>query len=79
MSAAELFPTIKSLPRADQEQLYRFLTEELGRGERQVELLPEGFPPQSDCCDATRDELEASRRQVGVYTLDEIWRILGAK
>jgi hypothetical protein len=79
MSAADLLPTIKLLPRADQEQLYRFLTEELGRGERQVEPLPEGFPPRNDCCDATREELEASRRQVGVYTLDEIWRSLGAK
>jgi hypothetical protein len=79
MSVVELLPTIKSLPRAEKEQLYRFLSDELGRGERDVEALPEGFPPPEDGCGSTREELEASRRQVGVYTLDEIWRSLGAK
>jgi hypothetical protein len=79
MSAAELLPTIQSLPRAEQEQLYRFLSEELSRGVREVEPLPEGFPPANDGCPATRDDLEASRREIGVYKLDEIWRSLGAK
>jgi hypothetical protein len=79
MSVAELLPTIQSLPRAEQEQLYRFLSEELSRGVRDVEPLPESFPPASDGCPATRDELVASRREVGVYRLDEIWRSLGAQ
>jgi hypothetical protein len=79
MSAAELLPTIQSLPRAEKEQLYRFLSEELSRGLRDVEPLPEDFPPASDSCPATRDELEVSRREVGVYTLDEIWKSLGAR
>jgi hypothetical protein len=79
MSVADLFSTIQSLPRADKEQLYRFLSEELGRGERDVEALPNGFPPPEDGCLASREELEDSRRQVGVYVLDEIWQTLGAK
>jgi hypothetical protein len=79
MSVAELLPTIQSLPRADKEQLYRFLSEQLSRGAREVEPLPEGFPPVTDGCLATREELEASRRELGVYTLDEIWRSLRAR
>jgi hypothetical protein len=79
MSVSELLPTIQSLPRAEKEQLYRFLSEELGRGLRDVEPLPEGFPPPQDGCPATREELEASRREAGVYSLEEIWRSLGAK
>jgi hypothetical protein len=79
MSVVELLPTIQSLPRADKERLYRFLSEELSRGVRDVEPLPDGFPPASDSCSASREELEASRREIGVYKLDEIWRSLGAR
>jgi hypothetical protein len=79
MSVADLLPSIQSLPRAEKEQLYRFLSEELSRGLRDVEPLPEDFPPSNDGCPATRDELDASRREIGVYKLDEIWRNLGAK
>jgi hypothetical protein len=78
MSVGDLLPTIQSLPHADKVELYRFLSEDLGRRDRDLEALPEEFPPPQDGCGATRDELEASRREAGVYTLKEIWRSLGA-
>ena len=79
MSVSELLPTIQSLSLPDKERLYRFLSDELARGRREVPPLPDGFPPAQDGCPATREELEASRREVGVFTLDDIWRSVGAK
>ncbi|HEY2416212.1 MAG TPA: hypothetical protein VGI40_28485 [Pirellulaceae bacterium] len=75
MSAADLFPTIHSLPREEKLKIFHFLAEELE--ERYVEPLPEGFPPPEDQCPYTREELEESRRQPGRYHLSEIWRRLG--
>lgn len=79
MSAAELLPAIQSLPRGEKEQLFHFLAEELSREQRDVPPLPENFPPPEDGCGATREELDQSRRQIGIYTLDEIWQSLGQK
>lgn len=76
MSAAELFPAIQSLPRGEKEQLFHFLAETLSREEHDLPPLPEGFPPPEDGCGATREELERSRRQIGIYTLKEIWQSL---
>jgi hypothetical protein len=76
MSVAELFPTIQSLSLADKEQLFRYLSAELAGQIRDLPPLPVGFPPAQDSCPATRDELEASRREPGIYTLEEIWRSL---
>jgi hypothetical protein len=77
MSAAELMPTIRSLSRAEKIELYKFLVEDLEG--RSFEPLPADFPPPQDRCPYTREELEASRRQPGIYTLDEIWRSLGRR
>jgi hypothetical protein len=79
MSVGELFPTIQSLSLADKQRLYRLLAHELAAEESPFEPLPVGFPPSEDHCPASREELEASRREPGVYTLDEIWRDLGVK
>lgn len=76
MSAADLLPTIQLLPREEKEQLYRYLSREL---DPSLAPLPEGFPPASDGCPASREELEASRREPGGRTLDEIWRSIGAR
>jgi hypothetical protein len=76
MSAADLLPSIQLLPREEKEQLYRFLSRELGES---LEPLPDGFPPASDGCPASREELEASRRETGGRSLDEIWRSIGAR
>jgi len=76
MSVSDLLPTIQMLPREEKEQLYRFLSRELDPA---LEPLPEGFPPESDGCPASREELEASRREEGGRTLDEIWRSIGAR
>jgi hypothetical protein len=72
MSVVELFPTIQSLPRAEKEQLYRFLADELARPPESVTMLkPE------DRCPYTPDELATMRREEGGRTLAEIWRSLG--
>jgi len=76
MSVAELLPTIQCLSLPDKERLHQFLSDELARQRRDVPPLPAGFPPAKDGCPATQEELDASRREVGVYTLDEIWRSL---
>jgi hypothetical protein len=77
MSAAELLPAIQSLPWAEKIELYKALIEELR--ERDHEPRPDGFPPPEDHCPYTREQLEYMRREPGIYTLDEIWRSLGAK
>jgi len=76
MSVAEILPTIQGLSLPDKERLHRFLSDELARQRREVPGLPDGFPPATDGCQASREELGASRREIGVYTLDEIWRSL---
>jgi hypothetical protein len=77
MSLAELLPSIQSLPRTEKIELYKSLIEELR--DRNLEPLPEGFPPPEDHCPYTREQLEYMRREPGIYTLDEIWQSLGAK
>jgi hypothetical protein len=74
MSVAELLPTIQSLPRADKIEVMKLLIEELR--ERDLEPLPEGFPPPEDQCPYSREELEESRRQPGIYTTEEVLRSL---
>jgi hypothetical protein len=75
MSAADLLPSIQSLPRADKIHLVKLLLDDLR--EHDLEPLPEGFPPPEDQCPSSREELEWLRRQPGLYTLDEILRSLG--
>lgn len=80
MSVAEVLPSIRGLARAEKLRLLQYLAQDLAsQEEAAVELkpLPEGFPPPEDHCPYTREELEAMRRQPGVYTLAEIWRSLG--
>lgn len=79
MSVSELLPAIQSLPRSEKETLYRFLSVELAQPSMSTESLPVEFPPSADGCPATREELEASRREPGLFSLDEIWHSLGAK
>lgn len=77
MSAADLLPAIQALPRGEQLQLYKLLTDELARDRQKCTPLPDGFPPPEDGCPSTREELERLRRLPGIYSTEEVLRSLG--
>ena len=70
MSVADIMSSVQALPMADKLQLYKLLDGELRR--HHLQPLPEDFPPSKDQCPATREELESSRRQPGIYSTDEV-------
>ena len=78
MSVAELLPAIQSLPRAEKEQLYRFLADELTLNGNGV-LGPGRFvPPPQDHCPYSPEELAQSFEEEGPgVPLSSIWRKLG--
>jgi hypothetical protein len=78
MSVADLLPAIQLLPRAEKEQLYRFLADDLAR-KRDTALEPVLFvPPQQDHCPYSPEELTQSFQEEGPgVPLTEIWKKLG--
>ena len=72
MSVAELLPTIESLTLPEKLEILHFLNATVPQEKRAQTPLPSDFPPPGDGCPATREELERSRQQPGLYTLDEI-------
>jgi hypothetical protein len=80
MSAAELFPTIQSLPQADKIQLFKLLTTDLQKSGIDTEAISTFVPPPEDQCPCSPAELARmfSDDREGV-PLSEIWKKLGRK